>query len=59
MSLLEVDNVVVGYGDTEVLHGVSISVHSNEFVTIIGPNGSGKSTSRERHCSIRNIRVDC
>lgn len=44
MSLLEVENVVVGYGDTEVLHGVSISVHANEFVTIIGPNGSGKST---------------
>lgn len=44
MPLLKVDNVVSGYGDTEVLHGVSISVEPKEVVTIIGPNGAGKST---------------
>ena len=44
MSLLEVVDVVSGYGETEILHGVSINVEQGEIVTIIGPNGSGKST---------------
>jgi len=44
MPLLEVENVVSGYGRTDVLHGVSISVARDEIVTIIGPNGAGKST---------------
>lgn len=44
MPLLEVKNVVSGYGRTDVLHGVSITVEAHEIVTIIGPNGAGKST---------------
>lgn len=44
MALLEASNVVAGYGETEILHGVSISVNKGEIVTIIGPNGCGKST---------------
>lgn len=43
-KLLQVDNVVAGYGETEILHGVSVAVEQGEVVTIIGPNGSGKST---------------
>ncbi len=41
MSLLQVREVVSGYGETEILHGVSIAVDEGEIVTIIGPNGSG------------------
>lgn len=44
MSLLEFDNVVSGYGEMEILHGVSICVDEGEIVSIIGPNGAGKST---------------
>ncbi len=44
MPLLEVHDVISGYGSTDVLHGVSISVERDEIVTIIGPNGAGKST---------------
>ncbi|MFB6168918.1 MAG: ABC transporter ATP-binding protein [Haloferacaceae archaeon] len=44
MTLLEAENVVTGYGDAEILHGVSMQVHEDEVVCIIGPNGAGKST---------------
>jgi ABC-type branched-subunit amino acid transport system ATPase component len=44
MSLLQVDAVTSGYGDMEILHGVSIAVDTGEIVTVIGPNGAGKST---------------
>ena len=44
MSLLQVCDVFAGYGETEILHGVSITVEKGQIVAIIGPNGSGKST---------------
>ena len=44
MALLDASGVVAGYGQTEVLHGVSVAVEEGEIVTIIGPNGCGKST---------------
>jgi len=44
VPLLEVNNIVSGYGRTEVLHGVSMYIDQDEIVTIIGPNGAGKST---------------
>ena len=44
MALLEARDVVSGYGDIEILHGVSIDVHDEEIVCIVGPNGAGKST---------------
>lgn len=44
MPLLEATEIHAGYGETEILHGVSIHLNPGEFVTIIGPNGAGKST---------------
>ena len=44
MALLEARNVVAGYGDAEILHGVDLDVGDQEIVTIVGPNGAGKST---------------
>lgn len=45
MPVLELRSVVGGYGDTQILHGVSMHVDSGEIVVIIGPNGAGKSTA--------------
>jgi ABC-type branched-subunit amino acid transport system ATPase component len=42
--VLEARDLVAGYGEVDILHGVSIAVHRGEMVTVIGPNGAGKST---------------
>ena len=44
MKILEANNIVAGYGKSEILHGVSIYIEEKEAITIIGPNGAGKST---------------
>ncbi len=44
MGLLDVEDLVVGYGKMEIVNGVSFSVDKNEIFVIVGPNGSGKST---------------
>lgn len=45
MSLLRLENVHAGYGDADVLHGISLHVEPSEVVVMIGPNGAGKSTA--------------
>ena len=41
---LQARDVVAGYGEVNILHGVSINVQEREMVAVIGPNGAGKST---------------
>ena len=42
--MLVVDDVFSGYGKSQVLHGVSLSVNEGEIVALIGANGAGKTT---------------
>jgi branched-chain amino acid transport system ATP-binding protein len=44
MSLLEVEALRAGYGDTVILHGIDMVAEAGELAVIIGPNGAGKST---------------
>jgi branched-chain amino acid transport system ATP-binding protein len=43
--VLELHDIVGGYGSTTVLRGVSISVPAGSVVALLGPNGAGKSTT--------------
>jgi branched-chain amino acid transport system ATP-binding protein len=45
MAILEVENLVVGYGPYPVLHGVSFSVEEGEMCVLLGLNGAGKTTT--------------
>jgi branched-chain amino acid transport system ATP-binding protein len=45
MSLLQVEDLRAGYGQAEVLHGISLSVDPGEVVVILGANGAGKTTT--------------
>jgi ABC-type branched-subunit amino acid transport system ATPase component len=42
--MLEVKDVVSGYGQATICQGIDLEVKEGELVTVIGPNGSGKST---------------
>ncbi len=42
--IVRVDGVTAGYGDLEILRGVSLEVATGALTTIIGANGAGKST---------------
>jgi branched-chain amino acid transport system ATP-binding protein len=44
MSLLEISGLTSGYGDIQILHGVSLSVGEREIVSLVGANGAGKTT---------------
>ena len=43
--MLEIENLVAGYGKVEVLHGISLSVPEGKLITLIGSNGAGKTTA--------------
>ena len=42
--MLAISDLHVAYGQSEVLHGLNVSVEPNEIVAIMGRNGMGKTT---------------
>ena len=44
MSLLELQDVEVAYGDLPALRGVSLEVEEGETLSVVGANGAGKTT---------------
>jgi iron(III) transport system ATP-binding protein len=44
-AVIEVEGLVVRYGDAAAVDGVSFSVRHGELVTLLGPSGCGKTTT--------------
>ena len=44
-ELIRLENITKSFEDTVVLKGINLSVHENEFVTLLGPSGCGKTTT--------------
>jgi len=44
-ALLQVENLKSGYGEVQVLWGISLEVQPGKLTTIVGANGAGKSTT--------------
>ena len=42
--MLKIDHLNAGYGKSQILFNVDLTVKENEIVSLIGPNGAGKST---------------
>ena len=42
--MLDVRNLHVAYGQSEVLHGIDLNIAPGEIVVVVGRNGMGKST---------------
>jgi branched-chain amino acid transport system ATP-binding protein len=43
--MLEVDTIDAYYGDSHILHGVSLAVRQGEVICLLGRNGAGKTTT--------------
>ena len=44
-EVLRIENLQAWYGESHVLHGVNLTVHKGEVVTLLGRNGAGKTTT--------------
>jgi branched-chain amino acid transport system ATP-binding protein len=44
-ELLRIENLNAWYGESHVLHGVNMTVHEGEVVSLLGRNGAGRTTT--------------
>jgi branched-chain amino acid transport system ATP-binding protein len=45
MSLIDLKDIVAGYGGAPILNGVNMAIDASDIGVIVGPNGAGKSTT--------------
>ena len=53
--VVSLQNVTGGYGDTQILESINLTVNPDEIVVIVGPNGAGKSTAMKSVFGLLNI----
>ncbi len=55
MASVSIRNVQKRFGETAVLHGVSIEIPDGSFTVLVGPSGCGKSTLLRMIAGLENI----
>lgn len=56
---IQLENVHFGYRDTEILHGVNLSIQPGTINALVGPSGSGKTTIARLIASLWDIQEGC
>jgi branched-chain amino acid transport system ATP-binding protein len=51
-ALLEIEHLDASYGETHVLHGISLSVEERGITALLGANGAGKTTLLRAICNM-------
>lgn len=54
--ILKLDQVHAFYGESHILHGVSLGVNRGEVVTLLGRNGAGKTTTLKGVMGLVSVR---
>ena len=44
-AIIEIKGLTKNFGDQQVLKGIDLTIHKNEFLTLLGPSGCGKTTT--------------
>ena len=44
-EVLRIENLQAWYGESHILHGVNLTVHKGEVVTLLGRNGAGRTST--------------
>ena len=55
-AYLSATNMTGGYGGTDILHDITITVEKGEVAVIVGPNGAGKSTAMKAVFGMLDLR---
>jgi branched-chain amino acid transport system ATP-binding protein len=56
-ALLEVSNLEVAYGPSQVLFGLNLAMAEGEAATLLGRNGMGKTTTLRAICGLQAIKA--
>lgn len=55
MSRVELENIIKSYGALDVVHGIDLTIASQEFLVLVGPSGCGKSTTLRMIAGLEEI----
>ena len=44
-KIIELKDLTKNFGEQQVLRGINLEIHQNEFLTLLGPSGCGKTTT--------------
>ena len=55
MPEIRLENLIKRYGPVEVLHGINLTMLTDEFTVLVGPSGCGKSTTLRMIAGLESV----